>query len=167
MQLVLPPRPLALDVTNVTELPQSEREDEARRIAAEEARKGFDLARGPLLRAALLRLGAAGSRPASDDASHRFRRLVGGDSSEGARGDLLGLRRRTRHRRFASRRSSTPTSRSGRRIASARISSTDRCSIGGANWRTCRRRWHYRSIFRGPTQRRCRVVDTRSRWART
>jgi len=58
IQLVLPPQPLALRVTNLTDLPESEREDEARRIAAEAARKTFDLARGPLLRAALLRLGA-------------------------------------------------------------------------------------------------------------
>ena len=38
-------------------LPETEREDEAQRLAQEEVHKPFDLAQGPLLRVRLLRLG--------------------------------------------------------------------------------------------------------------
>jgi amino acid adenylation domain-containing protein len=51
---------LRLPVIDLSELPQGERETEARRLAAEEARRPFDLSAGPLLRVCLLRL-------ASDD----------------------------------------------------------------------------------------------------
>jgi amino acid adenylation domain-containing protein len=44
-------------VVDLRGLPEDEREAEARRLAAQEAGRPFDLARGPLLRAALLRLG--------------------------------------------------------------------------------------------------------------
>ncbi len=46
--------PLVIDLTSRME---SNREGEARRLLAEEARRPFDLARGPLFRAALIRLG--------------------------------------------------------------------------------------------------------------
>ena len=49
--------PLPLPVVDLAGLPAAAREGEARRVAAAEARRPFDLARGPLLRAALLRLG--------------------------------------------------------------------------------------------------------------
>src|SRR5262249_31988438 len=39
-------------------LPEAEREDRARELAVAEARKPFDLARGPLLRVSLVRLGS-------------------------------------------------------------------------------------------------------------
>jgi hypothetical protein len=45
-----------LPVNDLTQLPAAERETEARRLASEEARRPFDLSRGPLLRASLLRL---------------------------------------------------------------------------------------------------------------
>ena len=51
----------ALPLTDLTHLPEQEREAEALRLAAEEARRPFDLSRGPLLRAQLLRLGKLGS----------------------------------------------------------------------------------------------------------
>jgi acyl carrier protein len=41
--------PRRLEVINLTSLTQEEREEEARRIAREEAETGFDLSRGPLL----------------------------------------------------------------------------------------------------------------------
>ncbi|HWS88663.1 MAG TPA: amino acid adenylation domain-containing protein, partial [Pyrinomonadaceae bacterium] len=56
-QLVHPPRPVPLPVTDLTHLPEGEREGEAQRAAREEARRPFDLSAGPLLRAALVRLG--------------------------------------------------------------------------------------------------------------
>ncbi|HEX5705834.1 MAG TPA: amino acid adenylation domain-containing protein, partial [Pyrinomonadaceae bacterium] len=47
---------LALPVTDLRHLAKAEREREARRLAEVEAREPFDLTRGPLLRASLLRL---------------------------------------------------------------------------------------------------------------
>ena len=45
-----------MPLTDLTHLPESEREAEAMRIALEESRQPFDLIRGPLLKAKLLRL---------------------------------------------------------------------------------------------------------------
>jgi amino acid adenylation domain-containing protein len=55
-QIVSPEAGLNFRVGSLEDLPAGEREDEARRLALEEARKPFDLARGPLLRATLVRL---------------------------------------------------------------------------------------------------------------
>jgi acyl carrier protein len=49
--------PRSLEVEDLTVLPQEEREEEARRLASEEAGMGFDLSRGPLLRVKALKLG--------------------------------------------------------------------------------------------------------------
>ena len=57
VQVVLPPAPLALDVEDLSSLPDAEREVEAGRRVREEALRPFDLERGPLFRARLLRLG--------------------------------------------------------------------------------------------------------------
>jgi acyl carrier protein len=56
VQVILAPEPLPLPVTDLSALPLERREQEARRLASEEALAPFDLARGPLLRARLLRL---------------------------------------------------------------------------------------------------------------
>ncbi|MGZ3457554.1 MAG: amino acid adenylation domain-containing protein, partial [Archangium sp.] len=56
LQVISPAAPLRLDVVDLTCLPSSEREAEARRLAEVEALAPFDLARGPLLRTTLLRL---------------------------------------------------------------------------------------------------------------
>ncbi|MCP4660170.1 MAG: amino acid adenylation domain-containing protein, partial [bacterium] len=50
---------LPLPVVDLEPLPAEARETEARRLAADEARRPFDLSRGPLIRVTLLRLGAA------------------------------------------------------------------------------------------------------------
>jgi non-ribosomal peptide synthetase component F/acyl carrier protein len=55
-QVIAPAAPLTLEVEELGHLPQQEREREVTRLAVEEARKPFDLAAGPLLRARLLRL---------------------------------------------------------------------------------------------------------------
>jgi amino acid adenylation domain-containing protein len=47
----------ALPVVNLQELPETERETEALRLATLEAKQPFDLAQGPLLRATLMQLG--------------------------------------------------------------------------------------------------------------
>jgi len=57
VQAIHPAAPVALEETDLGSLPETEREAEAERLASEEAQRPFDLARGPLLRAALLRLG--------------------------------------------------------------------------------------------------------------
>lgn len=55
-QVIAPSLNVTLPVVDLRELPESGRESEARRIAIEEARRRFNLSRGPLLRAALLLL---------------------------------------------------------------------------------------------------------------
>jgi amino acid adenylation domain-containing protein/thioester reductase-like protein len=55
--VIAPPARLPLPVRDLTGLPEGEREAEARRLADEETRRPFDLERGPLFRASLLRLG--------------------------------------------------------------------------------------------------------------
>jgi amino acid adenylation domain-containing protein len=57
VQVVHPAAPVALPVVELSALPDAERAAALRRLAAEEAARPFDLAAGPLLRAALLRLG--------------------------------------------------------------------------------------------------------------
>ncbi|HWS54702.1 MAG TPA: amino acid adenylation domain-containing protein, partial [Pyrinomonadaceae bacterium] len=55
-QVISPPAPVELDAVDLSRLPVGEREEEARRLAAEESQRPFDLAAGPLFRASLLRL---------------------------------------------------------------------------------------------------------------
>ncbi len=59
VQVVHPPAPVPLPAVDLRDLPEAEREALAGRLAAAEALRPFDLARGPLLRATLLRLGEA------------------------------------------------------------------------------------------------------------
>ena len=56
-QGIAPNLPLRLSCIDLESFPAVDREAEAGRLACEEARRPFDLARGPLLRATLLRLG--------------------------------------------------------------------------------------------------------------
>ena len=58
VQLVAPPTPIRLPLVDLQEIPVPQRESEARRYALQEAHRPFDLARGPLFRARLLRLEA-------------------------------------------------------------------------------------------------------------
>jgi amino acid adenylation domain-containing protein len=55
-QVISAPEPVRLEVSDLRGLPPAGREPEARRRAREAARRPFDLARGPLLRAQLMRL---------------------------------------------------------------------------------------------------------------
>ena len=55
--LILSPGDVALPVTDLTDLPETQREQRARKLVRAECRKPFDIAHGPLLRALLLRLG--------------------------------------------------------------------------------------------------------------
>ncbi|HEV2862461.1 MAG TPA: amino acid adenylation domain-containing protein [Pyrinomonadaceae bacterium] len=54
-QLISPGLTVSVPVTDLSGLPAEEREAEARRLAAEEVRRAFDLRTGPLLRVRLLR----------------------------------------------------------------------------------------------------------------
>ncbi|HEU4597502.1 MAG TPA: amino acid adenylation domain-containing protein [Pyrinomonadaceae bacterium] len=56
VQVIAPPRPLNLSVTDLSALTEAAREAEVERLTAQEMRAPFDLARGPLMRAGLLRL---------------------------------------------------------------------------------------------------------------
>ncbi|HEY2737605.1 MAG TPA: AMP-binding protein, partial [Thermoanaerobaculia bacterium] len=57
VQVIQPAGPFALPLVDLSGLPAAERESLALTLAAEEAVRPFDLARGPLLRGVLLRLG--------------------------------------------------------------------------------------------------------------
>src|SRR5262249_23902311 len=59
VQVIADALELDLPVAGLRGIPAAERESEALRLAAAEARRPFDLARGPLLRANLLQLGEA------------------------------------------------------------------------------------------------------------
>jgi hypothetical protein len=63
VQVVHPPTPFTLPVTDLRSLPPSEREKKAVDLATQDARQPFDLKQGPLLRARLITL---------DDAEHRL-----------------------------------------------------------------------------------------------
>jgi amino acid adenylation domain-containing protein len=57
VQLIAPTLIMTLPVIDLRELPESERETEVQRLVAEEARKPFDFAVGPLVRITLVRVG--------------------------------------------------------------------------------------------------------------
>ncbi len=56
VQVIGPAQPVSLPLVDLRHLPEAEREAEARRHTEEEARRPFDLSRGPMLRATLFRL---------------------------------------------------------------------------------------------------------------
>ncbi|HYP29146.1 MAG TPA: amino acid adenylation domain-containing protein, partial [Blastocatellia bacterium] len=56
VQIVKPSMTIRVPVIDLRDLPPSLREDEARRLASEEARKPFNLSRGPLIRATVITL---------------------------------------------------------------------------------------------------------------
>ena len=58
VQVIEPPSAVALPITDLSSMPQVEREARVRQITDTEARQPFDLEAGPLLRAQLLRLAA-------------------------------------------------------------------------------------------------------------
>ena len=57
VQVISPAAPLALSTVDLRGLPKPDREDRAVKLATQEARRPFDLANGPVLRATLLWLG--------------------------------------------------------------------------------------------------------------
>ncbi len=59
VQVIQPAAPFPVPVVDLSGLPQGKREAEALTLAADEAGRPFDLARGPLLRGVLLRLSAS------------------------------------------------------------------------------------------------------------
>ncbi|HYH81776.1 MAG TPA: amino acid adenylation domain-containing protein, partial [Longimicrobium sp.] len=61
VQVIHPPAPVAVPVVDLSALEAGERAVEVERLANQEAARPFDLARGPVMRCALLRLGAEAS----------------------------------------------------------------------------------------------------------
>jgi aspartate racemase len=59
VQVISPTLTVTLPTIDLRELPEPERQAAARRLAAQEARRPFDLAQGPLLRTTVLQLGEA------------------------------------------------------------------------------------------------------------
>ncbi|WNG57420.1 amino acid adenylation domain-containing protein [Archangium gephyra] len=57
LQVITPPESPPLQVVDLRSLPTARREAEVRKLTTQEARQPFDLGRGPLLRALLLRVG--------------------------------------------------------------------------------------------------------------
>ncbi|PYS89537.1 MAG: hypothetical protein DMF64_17365 [Acidobacteria bacterium] len=57
VQVIGPAEPVALPVVDLQDLAEAEREARARQLMSEETQRPFDLARGPVLRVLLLRLG--------------------------------------------------------------------------------------------------------------
>ncbi|HXC72022.1 MAG TPA: amino acid adenylation domain-containing protein [Pyrinomonadaceae bacterium] len=57
VQEIRPPAEFSIPIVDLSELPQEERERHARRLANEEIDRPFDVNRGPLMRAVLLRFG--------------------------------------------------------------------------------------------------------------
>ena len=56
VQVIAPPQPLELPVIDISHLPDAERAAKAQQLADEDSNKPFDLSRGPLFRAQLVRL---------------------------------------------------------------------------------------------------------------
>lgn len=56
VQIILPELMLDLKIVDISELPEKERERKAGQIASEEGLKPFDLSKGPLIRASIVRL---------------------------------------------------------------------------------------------------------------
>ena len=56
VQVIAPTLRMGLPIADLSEIPEAEREERLQQIAAEEARRPFDLATGPVMRAQLVRL---------------------------------------------------------------------------------------------------------------
>ena len=123
VQVIAPPRPVAAAAWSTS--PACRRrggEAEARAAGRARRRGGRSTSpRGPLLRAALLRLGARGARRCCSTLHHIVaRRLVDGRAGARAGGALRRRSPRAGRRRCPSCRSSTPTSRVWQRRLAAR-----------------------------------------------
>ena len=75
-QVVGESKPCPLSIVDLSEGPDSQRQEAMRRILDSEAKRPFDLSRDLMVRATLLRLGPSRACFAFGDPSHRFRRLV-------------------------------------------------------------------------------------------
>jgi acyl carrier protein len=158
-QLVTPAAPVPLAVEDLGGLAAAEREPEVRRRAVAAARRPFDLARGPLFRAQVLRL---------DDEEHvllvEMHHIVSDGWSLGVLVTELGTLSppswRGNRRRCRSRRSSTPISRSGNASYSRASWGPDNASTGRGSSEGVRRCSACRSIIHGRRCRRSRAPCT-------
>lgn len=92
MQVIAQPQPVALEVIDLRQLPQPEREGTARRLANEEVWRPFDLAGGPLLRVKLLKL---------EDAKHMLLMTLHHIVSDGWSSSVLWDELRTLYKAFS------------------------------------------------------------------
>ncbi len=76
VQVIAPEPSAALEAVDLRALPEADREAEAERLAIAEARRPFDLARGPLVAGRAAAARRRRPRGPADDAPHRLRRLV-------------------------------------------------------------------------------------------
>ena len=93
VQVITPFDGFALPVEDLSGLGEADREAAVMRRVEEEARRAFDLAAGPLFRAALLRLGEEDHVLLLGDAPHRHRRVEHGGALPRAVGALRGVPR--------------------------------------------------------------------------
>ena len=89
VQVIEPPSAVTVPVVDLSAMPPAEREARARQLADTDACQPFDLEKGPLLRAQLLRLAARGAPAAAQRTSHCLRRLVDGGVVAGTLERLL------------------------------------------------------------------------------
>ncbi len=135
VQVVAPAGGWTLPLVDLSALPATLRGAQAEALAQEESDRPFDLARGPLLRATLLRLAPAEHALLLDHAPRRLRRLVDGGTGPRDHRALRRRHRRRRRRRSPSCRSSTRTSPSGSAAGFAARSSSGSSPTGGRSWR--------------------------------
>ena len=138
-QVVVAPEPCHMPFDDLTSVEGAERDEEVVRRSSAEAARPFDLARGPLIRATLLRVSADEHVLVVVDAPHRVGRLVGGRAGPRARRALRGLRARRGTVRCRSFRFSTRTTRPGSERGSRARCSTASSPTGERRW-TARRR---------------------------
>ena len=93
-QVIDEPGEIDLAVWDVSELGEGRREERAREIVSREARRPFDLERGPVWRAGLVRLAGRGPRIDAVHAPHSERRVVNGCDGKGVHGAVRGIHRR-------------------------------------------------------------------------
>ena len=91
MQVIDEQVELRLPVIDQSELAEQSAGSGQRAFGAEEARAGFDLSTGPLLRAKLLRLGPRRTCCCGNDAPHRVRRVEHGSAGQGGERVVRGL----------------------------------------------------------------------------
>ncbi len=148
------PSRFPLPVVDLTALESPQRGGVVLRLVEAEARRPFDLARGPVLRAARAACGSGRSRPRRHPAPHRERRLVAGHPGARAGGALRRSRPGPRARAAAASRAVRRLRRLAARLARRRgARSRDRPLALPPRGRSRRARAAHRPAAARPAQR--------------